>query len=302
MIPAFPKNSRVAFIGDSITAINVTLPYVIHTYKTKFKNSGIRFFNCGVAGGTAGFALESYEFDIARYKPTHAVVSFGINDSEREELRRERDSVRYEILKAAFERFKENITALVDRLISDGVKVILCTPVPYDEYSIATEPALPGGYAIMLGYAEFVRGFAEMRDVYLHDQHKIVSDLMQSDVIMSADRVHPTDHGYFVLARELLRAQGIDIGSEYPVPRYFGVWNSYVARLRRVLAGECMLIHDINMPLEDKLAMTEKIVREENWGRPVFEGFYRAYVQDKPFEEELYRLIDKHYESDIFEG
>ena len=54
-----------------------------------------------------------------------------------------------------------------------------------------------------------------------------------------------------------------------------------------------------NSPTEEKMALMTERVRTENFGRPVFESFYRSYVADKPLEEELYRLIDEVYENEI---
>ena len=90
MLPIFPDNSRVAFIGDSITAANLVLPRVIDAYRGR----GIRFYNCGVAGGTAEFAVQIFDKDVKRFMPTHAVVSFGINDSRRDLLAEERSADR----------------------------------------------------------------------------------------------------------------------------------------------------------------------------------------------------------------
>ena len=86
MLPIFPNNARVVFIGDSITAENLALQWIIRAYTSLDGYDAIRFFNCGVAGGTEEFAVESYAKDIKRYNPTHAIVSFGINDSRREFL------------------------------------------------------------------------------------------------------------------------------------------------------------------------------------------------------------------------
>ena len=52
-------------------------------------------------------------------------------------------------------------------------------------------------------------------------------------------------------------------------------------------------------PTEKKMAFMTERVRTENFGKPVFESFYRSYVADKPYEEELYRLIDEVYENEI---
>lgn len=303
MLHMFPDNSRVVFIGDSITAENLTLQWIIKAYKGIDGYRNIRFFNCGVAGGTAEFATESYESDIKRYNPTHAVVSFGINDSSRELLLEKRDTDRLKALTGAYEKYKLNLAKLVDMLLKDGVDVTLCTPFPYDEYSDSPETPLPGGYALMLGYSEFVRKLAEEKGVKLYDANARISRVMASESVFSPDRIHPHPHGYYVLAREFLKEQGIEVGPEIQLPEYLAVWHSYVARLRKVQASECMLIRSLGMtfdtPTDEKLAVMNERVKTENFGRPVFESFYRAYVADKPHEDELYRLIDEEYENKI---
>lgn len=302
MIQRFPDNSRVVFIGDSITAENLTLQHIIRAYKD-IGAANIRFFNCGVAGGTADFAVTSYFKDIKRYSPTHAVVSFGINDSKRELLCENRSGERLGAMLRAFELYKARMAELVDLLLSDGVDVTLCTPVPYDEYSQSSEEALPGGYALMLGYAEYVRNLAKEKGVALYDQHRIISSLMAEDQIHSPDRIHPSYHGYYVLAREFLKEQRIDIDANEELPSYFYLWHSYVARLRKLLATECMLVPKLGLnfdsPAENKIAAMRVKVEKEDWGQPVFESFCRAYVADKATEDELYRLVDETYENKV---
>ncbi len=295
----FPDNSRVVFIGDSITAENISLSWIINTYNNLPDSTGVRFFNCGVAGGTADFAVTTYRDDIMRYAPTHAVVCFGINDSRRELLALKRSAEKYEELISAFEKYKERLAELVDMLVSDGITVTLCTPVPYDEYSDVEEPALPGGYALMVGYSEYVRSLAKEKHIDLYDQHKVISSLIASGELTLPDRIHPDTHGYYILAREMLGASGIDIVGEGKLPSEFSLWHSYVSRLRKVLAAECMLIPMVEKsyesPTDEKLEAIQKRVDNEDWGRPVFESFYRAYVKDKPFESELYSLVDDSY-------
>ena len=299
MLPLFPDNSRVVFIGDSITAANLVLPRVIHAYKCVVKAKNIRFFNCGVAGGTAEFAVTSFEKDIKRYNPTHAVISFGINDSYRDFLREERSAERLEKLIAAYNVYKKKMSELVDLLLGLDVEVTLCTPVPYDEYSESDTPALRGGYALMLGYSEFVRNLAKEKGVRLYDQHETLSRVMSAESIISSDRIHPTEHGYFVLAREFLKAQGIELGDHTEIPECFSEWHSYVARLRKVIASECMIVNDFSAPTEEKMNRMRAKMEKEDWGQPVFESFIRAYVADKPYEAELYNKIDELYESKI---
>ena len=299
MLTKFPAHSNVVFIGDSITAANLVLPRVIHAYKNVLKTPGIHFNNCGVAGGTAKFACDSFDIDIAIHNPTHAVIAFGINDSNRDLLSEPRSPERLNRLEAAFDRYRKSMTELVDRLLAMGTEVTLCTPVPYDEYT-AGDPPLRGGYSLMLGYAEFVRNLAREKGVALYDQHAILSRILATDTIISPDRVHPTEHGYFVLAREFLAAQGIDVGEECPVPDYFSEWHSYVARLRCVLAGDCMIVRDMSIPTDERIAFMQEKLEKEDWGIPVFERYIRAYVADKPEEASLRAAIDRTYLRDIY--
>ena len=303
MLPIFPSNARVAYIGDSITAENLALQWIIRAYKSLDGYDAIRFFNCGVAGGTAEFAVESYAKDIKRYNPTHAIVSFGINDSRREFLYEERNKERLDILTAAYEVYKKSMSTLVDMLIADGIDVTLCTPAPYDEYAESPEKPLPGGYALMLAYSEYVRLLAKEKGVKLYDANDKISRAMASERVFSQDRIHPDAHGYYILAREFLSEQGVDVGAEEPLPEYFSRWHSYVARLRKVQASECMLVRSLGLafdsPTDEKMALMTEKVANNDFGRPVFESFYRSYVADKPHEAELYRLIDESYETEI---
>lgn len=305
MLPVFPDNSRVVFIGDSITAENLALQWIIRAYKNLGYNE-IRFFNCGVAGGTAEFAVESYEKDIKRYKPTHAVISFGINDSQRELLTTDRNEERLKALTDAYELYKSSMSKLVDMLLADGVDVTLSTPSPYDEYSESPEKPLPGGYALMLGYSEYVRALAKEKGVKLYDANAKLSRVMASECVISSDRIHPSVHGYYILAREFLSEQGLDVGTEEALPEYFSRWHSYVARLRKVQASECMLVRSLGLnfdsPTDEKMKLMTEKVENNDFGRPVFESFYRSYVADKPNEAELYRLVDETYEKEIIQA
>ena len=296
MLPLFPNNSSVVFIGDSITAANLVLPRVIEAYKGR----GITFRNCGVAGGTAEFAVKIFDSDVKRFKPTHAVISFGINDSRRELLMEERSPERFAKLVHFYELYKKTMTELVDKLLEIGVDVTLCTPVPYDEYSDSPETPLRGGYALMLGYAEFVRNLAREKGVRLYDQHRLLSAVMAEDRVISNDRIHPTEHGYFILARELLKEQGIEI-AEAPIPEKYAEWHSCIARLRQELAAECMIADNIPGTPEEKMAEMLRKVENEDWGRPVFERFIKGYVNDKPKEEELYARIDELYAKNLMD-
>ena len=49
-----------------------------------------------------------------------------------------------------------------------------------------------------------------------------------------------------------------------------------------------------------KMKMMSTRVENQDWIQPVFERFIRTYVEYKPREAELYRMIDLTYEEDVF--
>lgn len=295
MIPRFYDGARVAFIGDSITAENNLLSRVIDAYKKMRPDNNIRFYNIGVAGGTAEFAVTSFDREVLPIMPTHAVVSFGINDSHREYLAHPKSESRLKILIDAFEVYKVKLAELIDRLLALGTEVILCTPMPYDEYSDSNQQPLCGGYALMLGYSEYVRGLAKQKGVHLYDQHTVISRIMECDTVISPDRIHPTDHGYYVMTREFLSQQGMDLSEESPIPEYLHEWHACVAKLRKIQASECMIVQNYFAPTDEKMAFMRKKVENEDWGQPVFESFIRDYVANKPDEERLFALEKELY-------
>ena len=297
----FENGARVCFIGDSLVAANQTLPRIIDHYNKYFPNSDVRFFNCGTSGGSYRSLINFFEDDVLSHKPTHAVVAFGVNDSQRDLLGEPRSDSRLNKLKAAFENYKKNVKESYDLLTSHGIKMIICTPAPYDEYTPGENLGYRGGYAIMLGYADFIRAFAKENGIELCDYHAFLSQMLETETepVYSPDRVHPLPHGYYLIAKCFLAHQGLEIDEEAPIPEYLDEWILTVGKLRTIFGTEHMLIKDYKKPLEEKMALMEEKVRTENWGCPVFERFIRGFVAEKRNQDELYKKIDELYEKDI---
>ncbi len=298
----FPDNSRVCFIGDSLTAQNQILPRVIDHYNKYFGNSNIRFFNCGTSGGTYKTAIEFFYVDVLSHNPTHAVVAFGVNDSNRWALESERSESRYLNLKSFYENFKKEVKIYCDMLKEHGVEIIICTPAPYDEYTITDQPSSKGGFALIAEYANVVRIFAKEKEIALCDYHAFITEQLQFDnePIYSNDHVHPIEHGYYLMAKCFLDFQGLTIDKENNIPDYFNVWKENVQKLRLIYGTEQMVIHNYSKPLEEKMKMIEEKVKTENWGNPAFEPFIRGFYTEGRNKAELYKKIDEIYEKDIF--
>lgn len=299
----FPDNARVCFIGDSLTQANQTLSRVIDFYNKNFAKNNIRFFNCGTSGGTYQSAIEFFYDDVLRHNPTHAVVAFGVNDSNRWFLNEKRSVGRISQLKTDFENYKKNVEKYCKILQQNNICVTLCTPPPYDEYTQTEETAMKGGYALILGYAQFIRGFAKENKIPVCDYHDYITNCLQSDdrPIYSADRVHPTAHGYYLMAKCFLAHQGYVLDDEQPLPKYFEEWSLAVHKMRMIYGAEQMIIGDYTMDLETKMSIMEQKLQNENWGATVFEPFIRVFVAEKRKQDLLYQAIDELYERDILQ-
>ncbi|MDO4608138.1 MAG: SGNH/GDSL hydrolase family protein [Clostridia bacterium] len=300
MLERFPDGARVCFIGDSLTAQNAVQWMTIDCYKSNFPDNGIEFINCGVAGGTATNALEYLEDDVFPHNPTHAVIGFGVNDSLRWDLAKPRSFERYDRLVWGFERFKTNLRKLCDILIERGVKVTLCTPPPYDEYQDSAEPTLVGGFALITAYADEVRNIAREKNLPLCDYFEFIARKMQVDQIHCHDRVHPTDHGYYVMAKHFLSLQGLDVGDYKPMPDYLRDWNTKVSEKVEIYAGELMVVGDYCLPLEEKLKKAQNLLDTAEEGN-IYIRFAQNYLKLKPNQEQINADIKELYKKNVLE-
>jgi len=210
----FPENARVCFLGDSITHNNGFVSRITAFYHENFKEKNINFYNCGVSGGTVETLLSIFDEDILAHNPTHAVIMIGINDSGRGFLLEPRSKERYQKLLNAFESYKKNLTELCNLLKQNDVEIILCTQTPYDEYQDSEENVLPGGFALMTSYAEYIRNFAQTNGFKLCDYQKYFIEKLAEEDLISPDRVHPNDDGQYHMAKCFLAFQGYEIGEK----------------------------------------------------------------------------------------
>ncbi|MBR3894938.1 MAG: SGNH/GDSL hydrolase family protein [Clostridia bacterium] len=301
-IPRFPNGSRVCFIGDSLVARNQYLPFIIDCYRKNFPGAGIRFFNCGVSGGTADFAVQSFDADVLPHNPTHVVVAFGVNDSGRTDLALPRSQQRYETFLRRYERYKRRLAELCARVTDSGIELILCTPAPYDEYTETASPALRGGAALLCEYAAYVRALAKEKGYRLVDFHRFLSHAIQLNEtpIFAPDHVHPTLHGFYLMAEYFLAEQGLSATEETSVfPDHFTEWREKLLFYRSINAVECMIIGNYGMALEEKYETVRRFLAKKNWSDNYFEIICNRYLEAKPKEAELAREIDAIYERDI---
>ncbi len=283
----FPENSRVCFIGDSITCNNSHLSRIVDFYNKEFPNGNINFYNCGVSGANSHDMLALFDIETMTYKPTHAVVMFGVNDSGRSELVNGRSEALYNDLYRRFEVFQANFDKICRKLRENNVEITLATPIPLDEYGTSDTPPLHGSFALMSAYAEFVRAYAKEHGYPLVDQYSAFTKLLAcEEAVYESDRVHPNDYGQYHLAKNILEAQGFKAPEYAPIPEYLDVWREKTKCYRYyILTVECLLLGRYDMPLDEALKIiNEKLKTEEN---PFVLDIGAEYVKYKPVAEKL---------------
>lgn len=301
----FPDGARVAFFGDSITQNGVAVTRVAAHYRKMFPNGNVRCFNVGISGGTVGAAHLYFDSWLAPLKPTHVVVGFGVNDAGAAVFRRNAKNKaaelkRIESVAAAFER---RYGDLLDRIEALGAKVILRAPTPYDEFSKGPTAAgkmrrnaQAGRNEAQRRMAESVRRIAAARKLPLVDDFAALSPYMNgADVPFEADRIHPNPMGLWLLAKNLLSAQGLEIGSFKPLEEVaqnsgLTAWREASLRLSRLLSVEWLLVRNESLDKAGKLAKVHGWLaknEKRKGANPWVVARARQYVEDKPREAAL---------------
>ncbi len=290
----FPKDARVCFIGDSITHNNGCVSRVYDYYHQNLKDRNINIYNCGVGGGRVSTALPILEDDVLSHNPTHAVIMFGVNDSDNRFFAEERSSERYDKLVNAYEVYQANLRKMCKILLEKNIEVILCTQAPYDEYQECETKPWQGGFTLMAGYANAVRNIAKELNLPLCDYHKHLSRAMQDEVLYDTDRVHPNDKGQFQMAKCFLAFQGLDLGEYRDFPEYMKEWREKVQIYRNIWMAEKNIIWQFDLTAEEQIARIKAYVEEFDGDetRANFVELGKAYLVNKPIQKQLNEEIN----------
>lgn len=285
----FSDGSRVCFVGDSITHTNHFVSHIVDYYRKNFPDSGVEFYNCGIAGGRLGTALSVFDEDILPWEPTHAVLMIGINDSKRT-LLNSGSPDRYDALEEAFCQYKKDLDIFVKRIGDIGAELILCTPAPYAEYIESSVEPLRGCSALMLGYSEYLKQFAKENSYPICDYHSYLTRLLSAseEVLYGADRVHPTKEGHFYMAKCFLQFQGLELCDRAISPE-LDPWRRAVSSLRDAVATEHFLLNDDFTKTDEERMAAICAYRDDPDEAPhkdYFLSLARAYPENKKKQKE----------------
>ncbi len=296
----FPDGARVCFVGDSITHRGLYIARIASHYRKHFPDSNVEFYDCGISGGNLGNSIKIYNEDTAIYEPTHIVLMIGVNDSKRNLLAEPASAERYEELYLAYNNYAKNLERFYQMTNELGIKLILCTPVPCNEYRADESKRLPGTYALIQGYAQFVKDFAKAHNVPLCDYHSPMTEAMQKEDIYAPDGVHPNERGHYIMAKTFLSSQGLTIDEEAPLPADINEWYEVVLKLRGVIATEYFMVPNYTELTDaERIEIVHKRLAEAEAGADLgvhtkyFTELMRAYVTDKSHQKKYVSEIKK---------
>ncbi|MGZ6316125.1 MAG: SGNH/GDSL hydrolase family protein [Anaerolineales bacterium] len=204
-----PPNSKLLFIGDSITDCGRAHPIgegdglgdgyvslVNAALASSDPPQGIRVLNTGISGNTVRDLEARWQRDALDIKPDWLSVMIGINDVWQFDSPLEMEK----------HVSLEEYSTLLDKLIRSARPqlkgLILMTP-----YFIEPDRSDPMR-AMMDRYGEAARGLAEKYQAVFVDTQSAFDAVLRSTrpASLAADRVHPNLTGHMILARAFLRA------------------------------------------------------------------------------------------------
>jgi lysophospholipase L1-like esterase len=213
-IRPFKEGDRVVFTGNSITDGGHYHSYIWLYYMTHFPNMRFRVFNAGIGGDVAQQIYDRLDSDVFVHKPTMVTLTFGMNDTGYQYMKKEKADSVYDM------RVAKSLTSF--RLIEQKLKahpeskIVMVASSPYDETSkIKPAPFIGKNAAIMKIAAAQKQAATTNKWDYLDfntPMVQIASRVQQADTLFSfqnGDRIHPSNDGQMVMAYIFLKAQGL---------------------------------------------------------------------------------------------
>ncbi len=190
-IPKFPANSRVCFLGDSLTSGSLWVQMIFDLYLKMCPEDSVRIYDCGIGQGTAAYGLSVLEEDLYSFDPTHVVIMYGWNDMNGFAGGAE----------DKMNSFYRNMKKLAETLISRGLTVYFMS----EPACVLEKPEIQECKII----STVMNRLAEEFGTYCCDLYKVFSPYIREGMIQ-ADKLHLTPLGDSVLGRVFLHLQGFD--------------------------------------------------------------------------------------------
>lgn len=204
-----PDNSRVVFLGDSITQAGVRPNGYVTLVKQELEEQGksIEVIGAGISGHKVPDLQKRLKRDVLDKDPTHVIIYIGINDVWHSKSGRGTSKEDYEA----------GLRDIIQQINDGGGKVILCTPSVIGEKTDGSN-SLDG---MLEEYSAISREVAKSTGAQLLDLRKaFIDELKQQNQankdkgVLTGDGVHLNDAGNQFVAAKMLEAMGMKSGNE----------------------------------------------------------------------------------------
>ncbi len=214
------KTQRILFLGNSITYNGKFIKDIEVYYRIHFPERRLEFLNLGLPSETvSGLSEEGHadgEFPrpdlherlarvLDQVDPDLVFANYGMNDGIYLPLNPER-----------FQKFKDGMILLHERVKDSGAQIVHLTPPVYDE----TKGGAIGYDDVLEHYSQWLleqRQEADWKVVDIHGPTRSYLETRRkedSEFALAADGVHLGDKGHWIMAREILSYLGEERMSE----------------------------------------------------------------------------------------
>ncbi|MGF1530375.1 MAG: SGNH/GDSL hydrolase family protein [Puniceicoccaceae bacterium] len=209
----FAPNSKVLFIGDSITFCERDparngddlgrgyVSLIAARIEAHYPEAKLRFLNFGIGGNRVTDLEKRWSADVLAHRPDYVSVMIGINDVWRHFSQTIEDQV-------SIEAYEEKLEGLVERTLPHLKGMVLMTP-----YFLETNLEEPMRQQ-MDAYGDVVKKIAERRECLLVDTQAAFDRWLKHGHTqrLCSDRIHPSLTGHEIIAHAFLGVIGFDSG------------------------------------------------------------------------------------------
>ena len=210
---SIPNNvKRIVFLGNSITYMGQYVSYIDAFLTNRYPEKHFEFINVGLPSETVSGLSEPdhaggnfprpdlherLERVLTKIKPDLVFACYGMNDG-----------IYMPFDDSRFQKYRDGINWLHEKIIKSGASIIHITPPIFDERKGKAYANVLDIYSDWLISCRYTSNW-EVIDIhwpmkkYLEEQR-----LIDSTFIYAGDGVHPNEIGHFIMARQILLCLG----------------------------------------------------------------------------------------------
>jgi len=202
---SFPDNSKVCFLGDSITRNGEFHHSIFQYYLLRYPTRNISFCNCGIAGDVLNGMLSRMDDDVFIHNPTHAIIMFGMNDLGGEYQNNSNGFIR------DLNSYTSSMIKIIKLLKERNIQIILQTPSIYDDTVKLKSTIVIGRNQALFNVSHIVNDIGKEYQIPVVDYWTImqntnlkIQSMNPKDTIIGFDRVHPGPAGHLIMTYSFL--------------------------------------------------------------------------------------------------